>query len=54
MILLAFLMLTVGGILLGGSWSFFRQKKPWWVVALMAVLGVACVLVALWRIQQGV
>ncbi|MGP9694944.1 hypothetical protein ACT3TZ_10050 [Brachybacterium sp. AOP25-B2-12] len=52
-LLLPYLMLAAGGILLGGTWSFFRQKKPLWTVIVLAVLAVLCIAVALWRINQG-
>lgn len=51
--LLAFLMLFAGGMLVGGAWSFARSKKPWWSVAVLAVLGLVCLGVSLWRIQTG-
>ena len=38
--ILAFLMLFAGGMLLGGAWSFYRSKKPWWAIAGLAVLGL--------------
>ena len=28
--ILAFFMLFAGGMLIGGAWSFYRSKKPWW------------------------
>lgn len=49
----AFILLIVGGVLLGGAWSFHQQRKPWWSRILLAVLGVVSVVLALWRIQQG-
>lgn len=48
----AFLVLVVGAVLLGGAWSFRQQRKQLWLVILMAVLGVLCVVVAFWRINQ--
>ncbi|MFC0672909.1 hypothetical protein [Brachybacterium hainanense] len=47
---LAFIMLFAGGMLLGGTWSFFRTKKPWWQTALLGVVGAVCIGVSLWRI----
>ena len=50
---LAFIMLAVGGILLGGAWSFARQKKPILSVIALTVLALICIGVAYWRIQAG-
>lgn len=50
---LAFIMLALGGILLGGAWSFWRQKQPRWLPVVMVVLGLICVAVSRWRINQG-
>ena len=44
--ILAFLMLFAGGMLLGGAWSFYRSKKPWWAIAGLAVLGLVCTAIA--------
>ncbi|SLM88849.1 hypothetical protein [Brachybacterium nesterenkovii] len=49
----AFISLIVGGILLGGAWSFHQQGKPWWARILLALVGLVAVVLALWRIQQG-
>lgn len=49
----AFILLVVGGMLLGGAWSFHRQHKPLWSVILLGLLGAVSVGLALWRIQQG-
>ncbi|GAB2549804.1 hypothetical protein GCM10027268_24260 [Brachybacterium huguangmaarense] len=46
-------MLAIGGILLGGAWSFHRQRNPLWTVIALALAGLVCVAVAFWRIQQG-
>ncbi|WP_197466640.1 hypothetical protein [Brachybacterium sp. sponge] len=51
--ILAFLMLFAGGMLLGGAWSFYRSKKPWWAVAGLAVLALVCLGISFWRIQSG-
>ncbi len=51
--ILSFIMLATGGMLLGGAWSFARQKKPMLAVLALAVTGVVCVAVSYWRIQQG-
>lgn len=48
-----YLVLIVGGMLIGGSWSFWRQRKPLWSSILLAVLGIVCIIVAFWRIRQG-
>ena len=37
------LLFAVGGVLLGGSWSLHAQAKPWPVVAVVALLGLGCV-----------
>ena len=50
--ILAFLMLFAGGMLLGGAWSFYRSKKPWWAIAGLAVLGLVCLGISFWRIQR--
>ncbi|QEU11461.1 hypothetical protein [Dermabacter vaginalis] len=52
-VILAFIMLAAGGILLGGAYSFAKQKKPLLAIIALAVTGLACVLVAYWRIQMG-
>ncbi|MDN6304165.1 MAG: hypothetical protein ACTHV2_13550 [Brachybacterium sp.] len=49
----AFLTLFVGGMLLGGAWSFYRSKKPWWATAGFLLFGLICFGVAIWRIQVG-
>ena len=49
----AFVMLFVGGALVGGAYSFFRSKKPWWAIAGLAVLGLVCLGISFWRIQSG-
>ncbi|GAA1490358.1 hypothetical protein [Brachybacterium sacelli] len=49
----AFLLLFAGGMVLGGAWSFYRSRKPWWAVAGMALAGLACVAVSIWRLQSG-
>lgn len=51
--ILAYVMLAFGGILLGGAYSFTKQKKPILAVIALAVTGVACVFVAFWRIRMG-
>ncbi|WP_198684044.1 hypothetical protein [Brachybacterium sp. YJGR34] len=47
------MMLFAGGMLLGGAWSFFRAKKPWWAAAGLLVLGLICLGISWWRIQSG-
>ncbi|MDO5646206.1 MAG: hypothetical protein Q4G21_11050 [Dermabacter sp.] len=51
--ILAFVMLAVGGIFLGGAYSFARQKKPMLAIVGLALTGLICVAVAYWRINQG-
>jgi hypothetical protein len=51
--ILAFAMLFAGGMLLGGAWSFYRSKKPWWATAGLAVLALVCLGISFWRIQSG-
>lgn len=51
--ILAYLLLAAGGILLGGTWSFLRQKKPLWTTLVLGALAVLCIAVALWRISQN-
>ncbi|WP_172797133.1 hypothetical protein [Devriesea agamarum] len=48
--LYGYLSLAMGCILIGGSWSFFRQKKPWWSIAVLLVLGLITAGAGLWRI----
>ncbi|MFC7376355.1 hypothetical protein ACFQRD_13885 [Brachybacterium sp. GCM10030268] len=49
----AFLMLFAGGMLLGGAWSFYRARKPWWATVGFALAGLVCFAVSIWRIQTG-
>lgn len=51
--ILAFVMLFVGGMLLGGVWSFHRSGKPWWMTVGLAVVAIACLAISFWRIQSG-
>ena len=51
--ILAFVMLFAGGMILGGAWSFYRSKKPWWAISGQAVLGLVCLGISFWRIQSG-
>jgi peptidoglycan/LPS O-acetylase OafA/YrhL len=51
--ILAFALLFAGGMILGGAWSFYRSKRPWWSIAGLAVLGLLCIAVSIWRIQTG-
>ncbi|MGP9538764.1 hypothetical protein ACT3SP_12180 [Brachybacterium sp. AOP43-C2-M15] len=51
--ILAFLVLFAGGMMIGGAWSFHRSKKPWWSVVGLALLGLLCFGIAIWRIQTG-
>lgn len=51
--ILAFVMLFIGGMLVGGAWSFHRSGKPWWMSLLLVLLGVLCVAVSFWRIRYG-
>lgn len=51
--IIAFLMLFAGGMILGGAWSFYRSKKPWWSVVGLAALGLVCLGISFWRIQSG-
>lgn len=50
---LAFIMLAFGAFLLGGAYSFARQKKPALAIAALAVSGLVCVIISYWRITQG-
>ena len=49
----AFLVIALGGVLIGGAWSLFRQKRPWWTIALLLILGVVSVAGGWWRLGQG-
>lgn len=40
------LLLALGGILLGGSWSLHRQKAPVWVRLMCAILAVMAIVAA--------
>ncbi|AXK45624.1 hypothetical protein [Brachybacterium saurashtrense] len=51
--IVAWLMLFVGGMLIGGSWSFFRARKPWWSSLGLLLLGLACFGISIWRLQTG-
>lgn len=51
--ILAFVMLFTGGMLIGGAWSFHRSKKPWWSVLALALIGLVCIGVSIWRMQSG-
>ncbi|MDO5661720.1 MAG: hypothetical protein Q4G40_03410 [Brachybacterium sp.] len=53
MIALAYLMIGVGGIALGGAWSFHRQSKPWWSILALIGIAVLCIAVGYWRVRQG-
>ena len=52
MILGAFSMLFVGGLLVGGAWSFHRSGKPWWSVAALGVLGLICLVLSFAAIRS--
>ena len=45
-------MLFVGGSLVGGAYSFFRSKKPWWSVVALGVVGLICLGLSFWTIQN--
>ena len=51
--ILAFFMLFAGGMLIGGAWSFYRSKKPWWAYLCVLLLGLLCFGISIWRIQTG-
>jgi len=42
-------LLAVGGILVGGTWSLWRQDAPVWLVTLVGVAAVL-ILVAAWAV----
>jgi len=37
------LLVAFGGFLIGGAWSVRRQRRPAWITAVVAALGVLCV-----------
>jgi hypothetical protein len=37
---LPILLIAFGGFLFGGAWSLRQQRRPWWVVAVIAVLAL--------------
>ncbi|WP_180342529.1 hypothetical protein [Auritidibacter ignavus] len=37
------LLIALGGILLGGSWSSYRQKFPLWVTVSFVVVGIMAI-----------
>ncbi|HEX5017986.1 MAG TPA: hypothetical protein VFX15_10430 [Actinomycetes bacterium] len=39
---LAIVLLGAAGFGLGGAYSLFKQRKPWWVVALVAIFAILC------------
>lgn len=51
--ILAFVMLFAGGMILGGAWSFYRARKPWWAIVALALIGIACIGISFWRISTG-
>lgn len=48
------LVIGLGGILLGGSWSAYRQEMPAWVVFGLAVCGILSVVAAFVLVPQTV
>lgn len=48
--MIGMLLLILGGILLGGAWSFARQRKPWWAVAILGILAVMAVVAGFLRL----
>lgn len=40
------LLLALGGILLGGAWSFHRQKAPIWIRIASIILAVLAIIAA--------
>lgn len=51
--MVAFLTLFAGGMMLGGAWSFYRSKKPWWAIAALVFVGLFCFAISIWRIQTS-
>jgi len=51
--ILAFIMLFAGGMLLGGVWSFYRSKKPWWAILGLLLFAALCLGISVWRIQAA-
>ena len=39
---MAVALLGLAGFCFGGTYTLVVQKKPWWVVALLAAFGVLC------------
>ena len=48
----AFVMLFVGAALLGGAYSFFRSRKPWWSVLALAAVGLILMGLSYWTIRS--
>lgn len=52
-LILAYLMLFAGGMIVGGAWSFYKSRRPWWVTVAMLILGLIVMGVAFWRVTLG-
>lgn len=52
-LVLAYIMLFAGGMMIGGAWSFYKNKRPWWSVVLLLTLGLLVMGVSFWRITTG-
>jgi peptidoglycan/LPS O-acetylase OafA/YrhL len=50
--ILSFLVLFAGGLLLGGAYSFHKSEKPVWSRIALLVVGLVCIGVAFWSIQN--
>jgi peptidoglycan/LPS O-acetylase OafA/YrhL len=51
-VILTFLMLFAGGMLVGGAYSFHKGGKPVWARIALLVIGLACIGVSIWSIQN--
>jgi hypothetical protein len=44
---MAIVLLGAAGFGLGGAYSLFKQRKPWWAVAVVSVFSILCLVAGL-------